>query len=311
MRPALGLARRMAGAARRRCSRLRLDRRISASSSATSVHAEASDTASGSEQIASHVARRSTASGSDQEDPRVASRWSRARRTKALQEARARAQGGEYARVRALRRADGAAALEAEPPLDRRTARDDARAFRVPARRPPCRALTAPPPSAVQPPSEPPLGAGARESASAEEVQAYRSAYAAWRCGDYDACIDRFRQFLQTYPASPYADDAAYWMAECHFKKGDYKSAVLRFDDVVARYPEGNKSADALYRQGEALLKLGPGYAKAASKAFERVVAEYPDSPRAAEAKKQARAARQSRYGDRVARDPERPRADE
>ncbi|MBS1107531.1 MAG: hypothetical protein H6Q91_3033, partial [Deltaproteobacteria bacterium] len=90
-----------------------------------------------------------------------------------------------------------------------------------------------------------------------------------------------------TYPASPYADDAAYWMAECHFKKGDYKSAVLRFDDVVARYPEGDKSADALYRQGEALLKLGPGYAKAASKAFERVVAEYPNSARAGEAKKQ------------------------
>jgi TolA-binding protein len=76
-------------------------------------------------------------------------------------------------------------------------------------------------------------------------------------------------------------------MAECHFKQGDYKAAILRFDDVVARYPEGDKSADALYRQGEALLKLGPGYSKAAGKAFERVIAEYPSSPRAAEAKKQ------------------------
>ncbi len=123
--------------------------------------------------------------------------------------------------------------------------------------------------------------------ASVSEVSAYRDAHSSYRGGDYDACIDRFRTFLQTYPASPYADDAAYWMAECHFKKGDYKSAVLRFDDVVARYPEGDKSADALYRQGEALLKLGPGYAKAAGKAFERVVAEYPNSARAEEAKKQ------------------------
>ena len=55
----------------------------------------------------------------------------------------------------------------------------------------------------------------------------------------------------------------------------------------MARYPEGDKSADALYRQGEALLKLGPNYAKAAGKAFERVIAEYPNSPRAGEAKKQ------------------------
>ncbi len=137
--------------------------------------------------------------------------------------------------------------------------------------------------SAVVPPAAERVEAGA----SVQEVTAYRDAHSTYRGGDYDACIDRFRSFLQTYPASPYADDAAYWMAECHFKKGDYKSAVLRFDDVVARYPEGDKSADALYRQGEALLKLGPGYAKAATKAFERVVAEYPNSSRAGEAKKQ------------------------
>ena len=76
-------------------------------------------------------------------------------------------------------------------------------------------------------------------------------------------------------------------MADCHFKQGDYKTAVLRFDDVVSRYPEGNKAADALYRQGEALLRLGPGYGKAAGKAFERVLNEYPDSGRATQAKRQ------------------------
>jgi tol-pal system protein YbgF len=121
----------------------------------------------------------------------------------------------------------------------------------------------------------------------AGEVEAYRAAYGAWREGDSEACIDRFRNFLQTYPASAYADDAAYWLADCYFKQGDYKTAVLRFDDVVSRYPEGNKAADALYRQGEALLRLGPGYGKAAGKAFERVLKEYPDSSRATQAKRQ------------------------
>jgi tol-pal system protein YbgF len=143
-------------------------------------------------------------------------------------------------------------------------------------------------PAAALPPVDPedrdaPPVAGA----SAQEVAEYRAAHAAWRSGDLDGCIDQFKRFLQTHPASPYADDAAYWMAECHFKQGDYKSAILRFDDVVTRYPEGDKSGDALYRQGEALLKLGPGYSKAASKAFERVIEEYPNSPRASEAKRQ------------------------
>jgi len=76
-------------------------------------------------------------------------------------------------------------------------------------------------------------------------------------------------------------------MADCYFKRGEYRTAILRFDDVVKRYPKGNKAADALYRQGEALMKSGPAYAKAARQAFEQVASDYPDSPRAAEAKKQ------------------------
>lgn len=123
--------------------------------------------------------------------------------------------------------------------------------------------------------------------AAADEIAAYAEARNEWRERRYDRCIDRFSGFLQTYPSSSYADDAAFWLADCHFKRGDYKTAVVRFDDVVARYPRGERSADALYRQGEALLQLGPGYGKAATKAFERVVSEYPDSPRADAAKRQ------------------------
>jgi tol-pal system protein YbgF len=122
---------------------------------------------------------------------------------------------------------------------------------------------------------------------SPEEVQAYRDARAAWRGGDLEACIDRFRGFLQTYPASDHADDAAYWMADCHYREGDYKAAVLRFADVVQRYPAADKAPDALYRQGEALLRLGPKYGSAAETAFERLIKEYPDSPRVAEARRQ------------------------
>lgn len=122
---------------------------------------------------------------------------------------------------------------------------------------------------------------------SSREVEAYRTARAAWSEGDAEVCIDRFRNFLQTYASSTYAENASYWMADCYFKRGDYKTAVLRFDDVVARYPAGKRAPDALYRQGEALLHLGPGYGRAAGKAFERVIQEYPDSARAPEAKKQ------------------------
>lgn len=123
--------------------------------------------------------------------------------------------------------------------------------------------------------------------ATADELAAYRAAWQSWSDEELDACIDRFRDFLQTYASSVYAENASYWMADCYFKRGDFKTAILRFDDVASSFPKGQRAPDALYRQGEALLKLGPGYGKAAGKAFERVIREYPDSARAPEARKQ------------------------
>lgn len=146
------------------------------------------------------------------------------------------------------------------------------------------------PPDEAAAPGEPPApgasGPGGSPAAS-EELAAYRSAYEAWRTGAHQACIDRFREFLQAFPSSDYADDAAYWMADCYFEQGDYQTAILRFDDVVSRHPTSPKASEALYRQGEALLRLGPRYSKAAEKAFERVIDEYPDSTRARDAARQ------------------------
>jgi len=128
-------------------------------------------------------------------------------------------------------------------------------------------------------------GAAGGGAVVSEEVQSYRAAYAMWREGNAGACIDQFGDFLQTYPASEYADDATYWLGDCYFKQGNFSAAVLRFDDVARQYPEGNKAADALYRQGEALLRMGHG--TAAGNAFEKVIRDYPESARAPEAKRQ------------------------
>lgn len=129
-----------------------------------------------------------------------------------------------------------------------------------------------------------------QDAALSAELKLYQQGIAAGRSRDFRACIDRFRGFLQTYASSSRADDAAFWIADCHFRQGEFKNAVLRFDDVVRNYPTGNRAPDALYRQGESLLRLGPGFHEAARRAFERVVKEYPDSARAAEAEKQLEA---------------------
>ena len=135
--------------------------------------------------------------------------------------------------------------------------------------------------------SEDPTAGLSPEASASEEVRSYRAAYDAWRSDNHQQCIDRFGQFLQSFPTSQYADDASFWLADCYFKQGDLKAAILRFDDVATRYPKSEKASEALYRQGEALLKLGPNFGKAAEKAFDRVVKEYPDSRRAEDARQQ------------------------
>ena len=131
------------------------------------------------------------------------------------------------------------------------------------------------------------VGAGGDAPSIDEELAGYQAALEAWRQDDFKGCIDRFTAFLQTYPTSGYADDAAYWLADCTFKNDEFKRAVVRFNAVVSVYPESPKAPDALYRQGESLLKLGPKFHEAARTVFKRVQKDYPDSERAAEAGRQ------------------------
>lgn len=136
------------------------------------------------------------------------------------------------------------------------------------------------------------IGSGTPSSGQAggspdQELATYQKALDTWRTDDFKGCIDQFTGFLQVYPSSSYADDAAYWLADCTYSDEEYKRAVVRFNAVVNVYPDSPKAPDALYRQGESLLKLGPKFHEAARTVFKRVQKEYPDSPRAAEAKRQ------------------------
>lgn len=130
-------------------------------------------------------------------------------------------------------------------------------------------------------------GAGRSGGSPDQEVGTYQKALETWQSNDFKGCIDQFTGFLQVYPSSSYADDAAYWLADCTYSSKEYKRAVVRFNAVVNVYPDSPKAPDALYRQGESLLKLGPKFHEAARTVFKRVEKEYPNSPRAAEAKRQ------------------------
>jgi tol-pal system protein YbgF len=126
-----------------------------------------------------------------------------------------------------------------------------------------------------------------------KEVQDYEAAFRLYRAGDYQAAVDRFQAFVKAHPDSDYADNALFWMGECHQKLGDFVLAAVTFERVHKEFPEGNKVPDALYRQAVALVEIGrqkgeqAEYDAAAREVLQRILDEYPRSERADEARTQ------------------------
>ena len=136
-------------------------------------------------------------------------------------------------------------------------------------------------------------GAGRPTTGLSAEVAAYEESFRLYRSGEFSTAIAKFREFLQTYPSSEYADNALFWLGECYFKEGDFASAAVTFEDVAKKFPQGNKVPDALYRQGLALIEIGgktdqsAAYKGAAREIFQKILDVYPDSERAPEARRQ------------------------
>jgi len=96
---------------------------------------------------------------------------------------------------------------------------------------------------------------GARENSSGEQA-AYDAAFDALKNGQYDVAITRFRQFLSTWPASDFADNAQYWLGEAYYVTRDYENAAGAFSRGLEQWPQSRKAPDALLKLGFAQYEL-------------------------------------------------------
>ena len=101
--------------------------------------------------------------------------------------------------------------------------------------------------------------AGAAAAPSSTEQAVYQQAFDALKAGSYSIAITGFRDFLGTYPQSPLAENAQYWLGEAYYVNHDYESAAGAFRTVLRKWPDARKAPDAL-------LKLG--YTQAAQKQY-------------------------------------------
>jgi tol-pal system protein YbgF len=89
-----------------------------------------------------------------------------------------------------------------------------------------------------------------------EERDLYDGAYIDFARGEYEMALSGFEAFVERFPASSLADNATYWMGECHGALERWEDALAQYRLLRDRYPEGDKVKSSLLKEGMTLLEL-------------------------------------------------------
>jgi tol-pal system protein YbgF len=118
---------------------------------------------------------------------------------------------------------------------------------------------------------------------SAAENRAYQAALDQFKLGNYPLAVSAMQGFLVTYPSSPLAPNAQYWIGMAYSGQRNYKEAINAQRKVLGSWPASEKAPDALLSIASSQETMGdrPG----ARRSLEELVSKYPASSAAASAK--------------------------
>lgn len=108
------------------------------------------------------------------------------------------------------------------------------------------------------------------------DTETYNAAFDLLKSGQYENAATGFKQFLQSFPDSYWADNAQYWLAESNYVTRAFDDALAAFGTVVSTYPDSPKIPDALLKMGYCQYELNDW--DAAREILGRVRDEYPDT---------------------------------
>jgi TolA-binding protein len=108
-----------------------------------------------------------------------------------------------------------------------------------------------------------------------EPLTVYRQALDLYRTRQYETALGYFAQVVQRAPESDRADNAQYWMGECHYGLGRWRPALAAFTKVFA-YRKTEKADDSQLKIARCYLNLGEK--DQALLAFQKLLEEYADS---------------------------------
>src|SRR5258706_4676810 len=139
-------------------------------------------------------------------------------------------------------------------------------------------AATAPPPAPTE------------AEASPAENKAYQAALEQFKLGNYPLAVSAMQGFLVTYPLSPLASNAQYWVGMAYSGQRDYKNAIAAQRKLLSTWPDSAKAPDAMLSVASAQETMGDR--KAAQRTLEELVSKYPASSAATSAKQRLAAFR-------------------
>jgi len=109
-----------------------------------------------------------------------------------------------------------------------------------------------------------------------EYKSVYEEGRAAFEARQYRQAIQYFESLLASSTINPLADNAQYWIGECHYALRQYDAAIIDFEKVLT-FPRSNKKADAQFKLGLCYLKKGQK--ERAIEEFTRLQEDFPNSP--------------------------------
>ncbi len=115
------------------------------------------------------------------------------------------------------------------------------------------------------------------------EKDLYDATLSLYKEGKYEEAATGFKNFIKKYPRSDLADNAQFWIGECHMSLKQYEQAILAYQMVIKKYSKGNKVPNAMLRQALAFYEIKDK--TSAKLLLKRIIKKYPNSNEAKIAK--------------------------
>jgi tol-pal system protein YbgF len=118
---------------------------------------------------------------------------------------------------------------------------------------------------------------------AAAEQRAYDQGLDHFRAGRFGEAVTAFQLFIRSYPRSPLASSAQYWIGNSLYAIRDFRGSITAQRQLITQYPDSPKAADAMLNIATSQSELGD--LQGARVTLQEVNTKYPSSEAAAKAR--------------------------